>query len=108
MSLKEMIRKVHTLACEKGWYDTPPKPLEAHALIHSEVSEATEAVRINDLGMRIDATTGKPEGELAELADVVIRVMDYCGYKGYDLEAAIQRKHEYNRTRSYKHGGKVI
>lgn len=41
-----------------------------------------------------------------ELADVIIRVLDYCGYAGIDIDAAISQKHEYNRTRPYRHGGK--
>lgn len=48
----------------------------------------------------------KPEGELVELADTVIRIMDYCGAKGYDLENAIHLKKEFNKTRSYRHGEK--
>lgn len=48
----------------------------------------------------------KPEGELIELADVVIRIMDYCGKKGYDLEQAVLLKHAYNTSRPYRHGGK--
>lgn len=41
-----------------------------------------------------------------ELADVIIRVLDYCGYAGIDIDAAISQKHEYNKTRPYRHGGK--
>lgn len=45
---------------------------------------------------------GKPEGIPIELADVIIRVLDYCGYAGIDIDAAISQKHEYNRTRPYR------
>lgn len=50
----------------------------------------------------------KPEGEAVELADVVIRIMDYFGHRGWDLEQVIQDKHEYNKTRPYRHGGKIV
>jgi len=50
--------------------------------------------------------SGKPEGEAIELADAVIRIMDYCEFVGIDLEQAIQLKHEYNKTRPYRHGNK--
>jgi len=53
-------------------------------------------------------TMNKPEGIPTELADIVIRVMDYCGHEGIDLEKAILEKHEYNKTRPFKHGGKKI
>lgn len=48
----------------------------------------------------------KPEGIPIELADAIIRILDYCGYAGIDIEAAILQKHEYNKTRPYRHGGK--
>lgn len=49
----------------------------------------------------------KPEGELVELADAMIRIFDYCGSKGWDLEEAIRLKMEYNATRPYRHGNKL-
>ena len=45
-------------------------------------------------------------GEAAELADCVIRIFDYCGAFGINLGEAIQKKHAFNITRPYRHGGK--
>jgi NTP pyrophosphatase (non-canonical NTP hydrolase) len=50
----------------------------------------------------------KPEGLAIELADCMIRIMDYCGGAGIDIEKAIKIKHEYNKTRPFKHGGKKM
>lgn len=50
----------------------------------------------------------KPEGVATELADCVIRILDYCAYAGIDIEETIRIKHEFNKTRPYKHGGKKI
>jgi hypothetical protein len=36
----------------------------------------------------------------------VIRILDLCGALGIDLEEAMRMKHEYNKTRPYRHGGK--
>ena len=39
-----------------------------------------------------------------EMADVVIRAMDYCTTRGYRLSEAIIAKSIFNETREYKHG----
>ena len=41
---------------------------------------------------------------VSELADVIIRVGDLAGVYGIDLETAVVRKMNYNRTRPHKHG----
>ena len=125
-SIADWQKEIHRLAVSKGWWETERSPLEMHMLIVSEIAEATEAVRkklppffqyamYSEQGPEgscvfpIDDTWDqdeKPEGELAEIADVVIRVMDYCGSKGWDLEEAIKLKHEYNKGRPHRHGGK--
>ncbi len=50
----------------------------------------------------------KPEGIPIELADCIIRILDYCGKENIDIEQAIQIKNEYNKSRPYRHGNKVI
>lgn len=62
-------------------------------LIHSEVSEATEALR-----------DGNIEHVGEELADIVIRTMDLAEYLGINLEKLIEEKHKVNETRPIKHG----
>lgn len=47
------------------------------------------------------ARSKKPEGIAVELADAIIRILDYCGYAGIDIEAAIRQKHEY---KNYQYG----
>lgn len=39
------------------------------------------------------AQSKKPEGVAVELADCVIRILDYCGHAGIDIEEAIRIKH---------------
>jgi len=76
------------------------------ALVHSEVSEALEALRVGMI--RTVDIDGKPEGLANELADVVIRVLNLAAMLEIDMSDELERKMAYNEKREYKHGGKVI
>ena len=113
MNIKTLVKESHTTATEKGWWDLPDRNVpELLALIHSEVSEALEAYR--DVGIEqldkvwYDNANKKPEGFTIELADVLIRIADLCGEFNLDLEQALTEKMAYNKTRSYRHGNKVV
>jgi NTP pyrophosphatase (non-canonical NTP hydrolase) len=96
MRISELQKEIHKNAVLHGWWSEPRPIPELLCLIHSEVSESLEAYRIND-----DAHMAE------ELADVVIRVMDMCEAYNIDLEKEVTKKHEINKKRSYRHGGKI-
>lgn len=72
------------------------------ALMHSELSEGLEGLRKNLKDNKL------PHREMieCELADVVIRIMNYGIQTRLDVASAIVEKAEYNKGRSYKHGDK--
>ena len=55
---------------------------------------------------RVVGVVPKPLGVASEAADILVRLLDFCGENGIDLEAEYEKKMAYNRTRSYRHGGK--
>lgn len=50
----------------------------------------------------------KPKGFDIEIADTFIRLFDLVGWKGIDIDAAIERKQAYNETRPHMHGGRLV
>lgn len=94
---------VHHTAREKGfWEDGVERNNgEMLCLIHSELSEALEALRKND----------PPDNKIpeftsveTELADAVIRIMDLAHARGWRVAQAIEAKMKFNSGRPYKHG----
>ena len=71
--------------------------------MHSELSEALQALRN---GNPPDDHIPEFTGVEAELADVIIRIMDVAAAMDYRIAEALIAKFEYNKKRSYKHGGK--
>ena len=111
--LNKLVSLYHTAAREKGWWDNPRTDYSIHALFLSEISEAVEELRkpafpevnshkgnalyYNDpesgkaiAGVHVDKETKiplyKPEGVAVEMADFVIRGLDYFGYMEWEVK----------------------
>ncbi len=97
----KIAKKVYTNAVNHGFWKETPNDGERIALIHAEVSEALEALRDgNPSSSKIIEFSSLEE----ELADVIIRIMDYSFGKDLDIAGAIIAKIEYNQNREYMHG----
>lgn len=118
-------KAIHDNNVDKGWrgIDAPARSFgDDIALLHSEVSEALEAYRdfgiaqvYRDSGGEFaegpvdpDGKLNKPEGVAAELADVLIRLLDTAHEYQLDLGTALEQKLAYNATRTFRHGGKNL
>lgn len=120
MQLNHLAETCYEDAYDNGWWDAYDNKGNAERLgekllmIHSEVTEAVECLRdCEDAYVLIetdacDHISGKPVGFAIELADILIRTLDICGYLGIDIEKAVKTKLEYNRTRGYRHGNKNL
>ena len=102
MNLDEWAREIHKIAVEHGWWDEERSFGEIVALCHSELSEALEADRRGE--ELAEDRDGKPEGVAVEMADCLIRILDWFGRVGIDPEIVVAEKVAYNRGRPYRHG----
>lgn len=95
--------EVHYVAKGKGFWEDGIERNDGEmlCLIHSEISEALEALRE---GNPPDAKIPEFESVEVELADAVIRIMDLSHARGWRVGQAIEAKLAYNRSRPHKHG----
>lgn len=108
-SLAEIGHAAHEINAANGWevfneQDWPENGIHnvqklcTHmALVHSEVSEATEAIRHYD-----HVNFGE------ELADIIIRVASIAFGMGIQLDREVETKLTKNAAREHKHGGKAV
>lgn len=121
MNMNEWAKEIHENAVAHGWWESDRGLPEILMLIVSELSEALEEYRNGDpkpgaienmhyysgggyVASKPTACCKKPEGIAVEVIDALIRILDWCGKEGIDVEALVREKHEYNKTRPYKHG----
>lgn len=127
-SLNEWAKEIHDNAIAHGWWDEERSFGDIVALCHSELSEALEEFRnrrpmayvyegmedgstdagnmITDVGLWQGKR--KPEGVAVEMIDCLIRILDWCGQERIDVDAILEAKHIYNKSRPYRHGGKSL
>lgn len=111
---------IHQMNIEAGWWDdlrTGESRLgdglfvaSKLLLVHSEISEATEAHRKGLMDDKLPHRSGME----VELADAMIRIFDIAGAMGFDIGAATVEKIAYNQSRAdhkvenrTKEGGKA-
>lgn len=100
--IRKDVAKTTTL---KGWTVRERHDAELIALMHSELSEALEGLRYGN-----NPSDHIPEFSAAEeeFADLIIRMMDMEYTRKWRVAEALIAKIAYNKTRPYKHGGKLF
>ncbi len=116
-SLTALAREAHANSRAKGFWSIAdeikqhPRAAELEimwklsriALMHSEASEALEGIR---KGLKDDHLPDR-DMEVAELADVLIRILDYAGAYNLPLGEVVLEKMAYNSGRPAMHGKKA-
>jgi NTP pyrophosphatase (non-canonical NTP hydrolase) len=112
MTLNDIAKTIHEQNRSKGFYDrehlcvvdpvtgdvegrpeNPSLPSEKLLLIVSEICEAQDALR-----------NGDRENEAEEIADVLIRTLDYAAWRGISLDREVWAKMGKNHKRPRLHG----
>lgn len=121
MTIRELQKKVHENAMDKGFWDAPHNFGTDLMLVVSELGECVEAHRCGEFA-NIEAfnelmvnetydfeTCFKREIKDSvedELADALIRILDIAEGYSIDLQKHIELKMEYNAKRPKLHGKK--
>ena len=109
MDLNGYRDKCHA-AARSWWEDAQGNRVERNkgellCLIHSEISEAMEGER---KGLMDDKLPHRRMAEV-ELVDALVRIFDYAGAYGYDLQGAFDEKLAYNAVRAdHKHHNRSV
>jgi NTP pyrophosphatase (non-canonical NTP hydrolase) len=103
---RELQKAIHDIAVDHGWWDKERNSGECIALMHSELSEALEFLRQGNSKSRWSDHIPDYLGIEEELADTIIRILDFAEARKYNVAAALLAKMEFNRNRPHKHGGK--
>lgn len=121
MNLNKLSEEIYNANKEKGFWDEPRTNIECLALAAGECHEAIEADRkglqMSNHSKRLLEDSMKLNFSLVfknhvkdtmedEIADAIIRLLDFCGARGIDIDWHIKNKLRYNATREHKHGKK--
>jgi len=109
--ITELSQDVHSQNRARGFYECAPLPHDLFypdfciarlGLVVSEVAETIEEVRAPNPknSDKIPGFTAEEE----EVADTIIRLLDYAGFRQMNIGQAISAKLAHNATRGYRHG----
>ena len=96
--LDAMCKRIHADNVAAGWWDQADNPLVVPVKLFMAVSECCEAMEGDRRTLMDDKLTDE-KMIAVELADVLIRVFDLCGFLGVNVGTLLAKKAAFNATR---------
>ena len=84
IDLNKLAAQIHDAAVNKGFWNVEDAMTKHLVKMVSELGEVVQADRAGVM-FEIDAFSGKPEGVAAELADLIMMLLDMCAQLGVSL-----------------------
>jgi NTP pyrophosphatase (non-canonical NTP hydrolase) len=98
LTIKELTEQMHELVKSKGWYEKdskrPQTPRNLAVSLSIEAAEILEHFQFGDEIKNKDALG-------SELADVTLYLLQLASVSGIDLEQAVLKKIDANKTREW-------
>lgn len=102
MDIKQLTEEMHKLVESKGWYKAdskrPQTPRNLAVSLSIEAAEILEHFQFTDEIRDREELGG-------ELADVMLYLLQLASISGIDLQAAVLKKIEINKTRTWDEKG---
>lgn len=94
-SLNHLAFDIHANNRKAGWWDNPREDGTLFMLMVSEIAEAMEGARKDLMDDKL------PHHKMVdvELADAIIRILDYCGAHDIDIGGIVAEKRAFNIVR---------
>lgn len=114
-TITDLSKKIYQANVDKGFYDEPRDFPHTCMLVVSEIAEAVEADRkgvpmptvfpsLNSETFVQEFKDNIKDTIPDEMADAIIRILDWCGKENVNIGYHIEAKLLYNANRPYKHG----
>jgi NTP pyrophosphatase (non-canonical NTP hydrolase) len=98
MTIKDLTERMHELVKSKGWYDKDSR--RPQTMRNLAISLSLEAAEILEHFQFREESKDKEE-LASELADVTLYLLQLASVSGIDLEDAVLRRIEINKTRKW-------
>lgn len=108
--MNEVAQIIHEWAVSRGFWEHEFIPsdcagIHSRPVLNPSIYEEKLMLIVSEAAEVLEARRDKNEKlEEEEMADLIIRALDYCAARGFDIDGAVAHKMAKNQVRPYLHG----